>query len=261
MITIKVDDDNLRKMLAAMPSKVGRAAELAIDRTARSVRDAVRAEIPKVFDRPVPYTRNSLQLTLTHNHNMMAEVWFRDPDRMGDHYLVPQVDGGTRKLKGFERALGGMQYIPGHGAKIDQYGNVSVGQIRQILSVLGRAENTAGYSANMSKRSASRGKQRDYVWLPRGRGALPPGVYQRAAAAGAVSGRYSTIADRKSRRASGAFAWQLGAAGDSAVRARGLRAVLVVGRKGVVRPRLPFYGIAQKVAGDTFAVEFARRLR
>ena len=77
---------------------------------------------------------------------------------MGAHYLVPQVDGGQRKLKGFERAIGEGELVPALGAKLNQYGNVSPGQIRQILSVLGKAEASAGYSANITSRSRRRNR-------------------------------------------------------------------------------------------------------
>jgi len=39
--------------------------------------------------------------------------------------------------------------VPGEGAKMDSYGNMSVGQIRQILSWFDAAENWAGSTQNM----------------------------------------------------------------------------------------------------------------
>ena len=102
-------------MLTASPQLANRAAELALDATAKAIRDEVKTTMPRVFDRPTPYTLNSLQVTPTHNHNMTAMVWFKDPDRMGQHYLVPQVDGGPRKLKGFERGLGNQEYTTAEG--------------------------------------------------------------------------------------------------------------------------------------------------
>jgi hypothetical protein len=270
MIHVAIDDATVKEMIRLLPKEAGRAAELAIDNTARQVRDEIKATIPRVFASPVPWTRNSLQLTPTKNHNMIAIVWFKEPERKGramtQHYLVPQVEGGVGQLKGFERALGGVRFVPGVGARLDAYGNVSVGQIKQILSVLGKAEFAAGSSQNATARSRKRNrKQRDYVYLPNGSGKLPPGVYERVQTAGAVAGRYSTLADRKRHTRPGFGAWQQGAGG-SAVRARGLRPVLVRGKQNKnVTPRLPFYEISRKVYDNNFLSnfwrEFFRRVR
>lgn len=168
--------------MKAIPRQANRAAEVALDNTAKDIKKAEVAEMKRVFDSPTRWTLNSLKMTPTINHNMQAVVWFKDPDRMGQHYLVPQVEGGPRKFKGFEQAFGNRMFVPGQAARMTKAGNVSPGQIRQILSVLGRAERTAGYSANVTKRSSSRNKkQRDYVYISKRHGKLYPGIYQRFA--------------------------------------------------------------------------------
>jgi hypothetical protein len=215
----------------------------------------------------VPWTKNSLKMTPTKNHNMQASVWFKEPERKGrsmsQHYLLPQVEGGIGPLRGFERALGSVRYLPGKNARLDKYGNVSVGQIKQILAVLGKAEYAAGSSSNMTTRSKGRNKKlRDYVWLPRGRGKLPPGIYERFTIGNGV------LVDKKARRVlvkigKGNAIWEQGKGG--VVRARGLRAVLVAARGKTVRPRLPFYEIVKKVVDarlvPTFIIELSRRIR
>src|SRR5574340_131161 len=130
MIKVTINDSEIRKMIAALPKSAGRAAEIALDKTAQAIRNEVRDEMRRVFDRPVPYTLNSLQITPTKGHNMQAAVWFKDPERMRQHYLVPQVEGGPRQLKGLERAIAArsgvkMELVPGAGARLDQYGNVA----------------------------------------------------------------------------------------------------------------------------------------
>lgn len=261
-IRVDIDDSDVRKMIAALPKTAGRAAEMALDRTAREIRNEIRDTMRTVFKGPVPYTLNSLQITPTRNHNMEASVWFKDPDRMGQHYLVPQVEGGARKLKGFERAIAGrygvkMEMVPGVGAKIDRYGNVSAGQIKQIMSVLKVAQQYAGYDADITKRSASKGKERDYVLIPKKRGKLLPGVYQRVArGSSSIRGRYSSIDGRIKGRAGGAYAWQVGKR-KLVTRARGLKPILVRGKTGdQVRPRLDFYGIAERVYSQRFTELF-----
>lgn len=266
MITIKIDGiQSVQEMLKQYPVQASRALETAIDKTAREIKDAIKQALPQVFDRPNPYTMNSLRIQPTKNHNMQASVLFKEPGRMTNHYLVPQVLGmnPTRRLKGFEWVLGGKPYIPGRNAQLDQYGNISNGKIRQILSVLGKAEHIAGYAANMTARSQGRNKKpRDYVWLPNGRGKLPPGIYERFTIGNGV------LMDKKARRVNvkngkGHAIWEQGRGG--VVRARGLRAVLVVGRAGRVRQqRLPFYEIGQKVSDalleKLFTLELAKRM-
>lgn len=262
MIKVTVDDQAIRRLMQEMPKTAGRAAERAIDRTATEIRDAVKREIPRVFDNPVPYTRNSLRLTRTRNHNMQASVWFKDPDRMEDHYLVPQVEGTTRKTKGFERALDKIKMVPGRGARMTAAGNVSVGQIRQVLSVLKRSQRTLGYQSNITKRSATRNRnQRDYVYLPRGSGKLPPGVYERVA----QQSRLIDASTKRKFKMSGAKAYQFGKSKGKwqrITRARGLQGILIRGRQQHrYRAQLDFYGIAERIHNRTFRSAFEQELR
>jgi len=256
MIKVSINSREVRKMLATYPKQAKRALEISLDKTAYEIRDAVKSEMKRVFDRPTPYTLNSLKVTRTKNHNMKAYVWFKDPERMSQHYLVPQVEGGTRKYKGFERALGDQMFVPGKGAKMTPFGNIQPGQIRQILSVLKLAERAGGYQANITAKSAKRNsKQRDFVYLMNGSGKLPPGIYERVATT-------KRVALRGKNRKFGEY--QRGVK-SKAVRARGLKPVMLHGRnKAPVRPRLPFYETAQIVYGRVFIAKFraelARRL-
>jgi len=266
MIRVTINDSAVRKLIAALPKTAGRAAEIALDKTAQAIRNEIRDEMRRVFDRPVPYTINSLQITPTRGHNMESSVWFKDPERMQQHYLAPQVEGGSRRLKGLERAIAAksgvkMELVPGAGAKIDQYGNVARGQIMQIMSVLKVSEQWAGHQSDITARSARRGKERDYIFIPRKRGRLLPGIYQRVARGGsAVRGRYSSTDGRTRGRAGGAHAWQIGRK-KLVVRARGLKPILLRGRTGhKVMPLLDFFGIAERVYSERFMVLFTSKL-
>ncbi|MCX5876630.1 MAG: hypothetical protein NT087_10140 [Deltaproteobacteria bacterium] len=262
MITIKIDGiQSVQEMLKQYPAQASRALETAIDKTAREIKDAIKQVLPQVFSSPTPYTMNSLQFTPTKGHNMQASVWFKEPDRMGQHYLVPEVEGGPRRLKGFELALGGNTFIPSQMAKLDRYGNLPYGTIVQILSVLGRAEHVAGFSSNITSRSKKTNrKPRDYVYLPNGSGKLPPGIYQRVqtgAGFGAKTKRTLPFGEYQKGRTRGRFA--------SAIHARGLVPVLIQGKKNTLyRKRLPFYEIGQKVSDalleKLFTLEFFKRL-
>jgi len=263
MIAINIKGvDVVRTMLAAAPKQASRAAEIALDFTAKAIRDDLKKEMRTVFDRPTPFTLNSLQVTPTRGHNMQASVWFKEPARMGQHYLVPQVEGGARKLKGFERGVDLGELIPTRiGAKLDRYGNISAGQIKQIMSVLGKAETSAGYMANITARSRKRNtKERDYVVIDgQQRGRLPLGVYQRVQSGvgfGAKTKR--TFLDRSKSyqkgRTRGRFA--------SVIRARGLKPILLEGHTGhAVKPLLDFYGVAHRTFGQVFEPKFSDTLK
>jgi len=262
MLTVRVDDRRFRRMADKFPAQVRRACEISLDKVAFLGKARVRAEMPRVFDRPTPYTLNSLRVQRTRNHNMRSGVWFKEPDRMVEHYLVPQVFGGPRRLKGFERALGARLYMPSKYARLDRYGNMPYGVIVQILSVLGRAEYLSGYSANITARSKRRNrKPRDYVLLVKKHGKLPPGVYQRVqtgAGFGAKTKRHLPFGEWQKGRRRGRYA--------SVIRARGLRPVLIQSRSKqvVYRPRLRFHRLVQDEVRRrfpvVFAAEFARRM-
>ena len=276
-ITIVVSGQTeVAKALAAFPGKAHRACAIALNKTGKLIKEAEVAEMKAVFDNPTSYTLNSLKLTPATKDNLQATVWFKQPDRMGQHYLVPQVDGGQRKLKGFERGVGLGELTPALGAKLNRYGNVSPGQIRQILSVLGKAETSAGFMANITDRSRRRNtKERDFVVIDnRQRGHLPMGVYQRfqtGAGFGAKTKRTFLDRSKSYQRGSrkqavrdprtgrfvkwfgqGSVFWE-GSQIQSIVRARGLRPVLLVGHTGrQVKPLLDFYGVAQRTFKQRF---------
>lgn len=243
MLTIKVDAE-VEQFLRAFPRETARAVEIALDKTAFDIRGEVQDEMRRVFKNPVPYTLNSLRVTKTRNHNMQASIWFKEPDRMEEHYLVPQVLGDERKTKGFERALDEQKFIPSKGIRLNKYGNITYGNIRKILSGV---------------------KHREYVWLPDGsaRKKLPPGIYERKAYRG--TGLSKT--EKKSLRAGGTY--QRGARRGrmySVIRGRRLKPILIHGRQhGMYRPRLDFYGIARRVFEREFHrhfdAEFQRRLK
>lgn len=254
MLTIVVDNQEVMAMIQAMPRKASRSLELAIDKTARMVRDAVKAQMPIVFSNPTPYTMNSLQLRLTQGHNFQARVWFKTPDRMGAHYLVPEVEGGPRQTKGFELALGGKQYFPtrlaGELGLINQYGNIPGNIIRQMLSVIGTA------TAAPTPRSRGRNRAiKDYVWLPYPKNGLPAGIYERYTTDRLVSGKFSMISGHRKHKRPGFGQWALGQ--QRAIRARGLRPILLLSNVSLkYQPRLPFYRIGNQVIAENLSPQF-----
>ncbi len=175
----------------------------AINETADEIRKAEIETMKKVFDRPTPYVLGSTLVRYAKKKNLSADIGFREFPGKGtpaDKYLWPQVYGGGRNLKRFEKALQeigilipGMYAVPGKGATLDAYGNMSAGMIVKILAYFD-AFGEQGYKANMTaqKRAAmAKGTKKTaslVYFVSKGRGSvswdgkpqhLPPGIYAR----------------------------------------------------------------------------------
>jgi hypothetical protein len=188
-----------------------------LTRTAWKVRTHIQGELPRVFDRPTPYTLRAIfvEEAAANQPALFAEVRFMDDferrTRSGKFfgisnkgtpatkYLNPNVEGGTRRWKAFEKALqyvktmvGGKlvnailpanwYVVPGPGATLDQYGNMSRGQVNQILSQL-RISVLAGSNRAMShdpkKAIAAQRKAGGRFFVVPVGGKGKPGIYQR----------------------------------------------------------------------------------
>lgn len=209
------------------------ATSKALNATAQTIKAEIREAMPRVFDRPTPFTLNSLYLSAATKRNLFSEVWLKDFASKGTpavKYLAPEVYGGTRRQKRSERALeragflpSGMFWTPGTGAKLDKYGNIPGGRITQILSTL-KAFSEVGYMANITERSRKRNKKPRPFFVSRPASVrLPLGVYE----------RYGS-------------------------RQRKIRPVLMFVRQPMYRSRLPFFKIARVVYRREFNQQFAR---
>lgn len=155
----------------------------------------VREAMQKVFDRPTPYTLNSVYVMPAKvvSTEAFAYIAIKDwPDKgiAANKYLSPQIYGGGRNLKRSEEALmrkgflptGSLATAPGKGMKLNAHGNIPGSTMVSILSGLG-AFNEAGYIANRTTKSAAKKekstkKPRQFaVFDPPGEGVL--GVYER----------------------------------------------------------------------------------
>ncbi|MFA5323416.1 MAG: hypothetical protein WC373_12155 [Smithella sp.] len=174
-----------------------KAAVQALNATGYDVIDALKEEMRFAFDRPTPYTLNSLRLQKATIGNMRAKIapaeWAGKGTPAKD-YLGPEIFGGPRKQKRSERALQAMgvlprdmYIVPGSGATLDAYGNQSLGEIRQILSWFGAAGMRLGYNANMTAKKKSQlmhgaGRRKGYgityFAITSGKSNLRRGIYR-----------------------------------------------------------------------------------
>jgi len=191
-VSVKTDMERLMRDVKAEARQVRISAAIALTKTAKLAQADIKQEMRRVFDRPVAYTLNSTFVKPATVQSLASTVGIKDDMFSGGkgtlpvNYLSPQIAGGDRKLKRFERALqsrghlpDGMMAVPGAAAKIDGNGNMSRGQLMQILSALGAGEKSAGYSANRTARSRKRNRKQAQFFVGRpGGGRLPLGVWQ-----------------------------------------------------------------------------------
>lgn len=233
MLQIKINTDNLFRAMDQAAGQVAYATMLAINKTADQARAEVQTEMQRVFDRPTPWVINSLRVKYASKASLTASLGYKDKNsaESSRSMVEPHVEGGSRNFKGMEVRLNragllpsGWNAVPGAAASLDPYGNMSRGQISQILNVLG-TYTEAGYNkANsktvdrLAKGNAKKGTYGFVYWVNKvgasGPGKhLAPGVYQR------VSTGYGSS----------------------------LKPILMFVKRAVYRPRLDFYGIGQRV--------------
>lgn len=158
MLSIKVQGaDDLKRLLSVAPRKLEIATQRALLKTAQHVKTAETAEMGRAFKNPTRWTLGAMRVKAT--NKFTVEVGIVDPGgyyKRAASYLGTQVGGGQRRAKAMEKALqshgllpSGWFTVPGEGARIDAFGNMSVGQVKQILSWFDAAENWAGSTQNM----------------------------------------------------------------------------------------------------------------
>ncbi|ATE84714.1 hypothetical protein B9J07_25530 [Sinorhizobium sp. LM21] len=161
------------------------ATAQALNDTVEDLRDYHRTLLPIIFDRPTRYTLNSLRvLKASTRRDLVAGIYFKESNRKGGHYLMPQVDGGTRPHKPFERWLiqrGIMQAneyaVPASGLKLDAYGNVSGSVITAILSQLFASPDAHQWETARSRKRA--GPARNRYFVPQAGSSLRRGIWRR----------------------------------------------------------------------------------
>lgn len=197
LIRIRIDNDIKRtlRQIDANRKQQRVAAAIALTKTVKAAVPKQYDEMRRVFDRPTRYTLNSLHIRPATPSRLVAEVGLKDrtSGTPAAKFLDPQIQGGARRQKGFERLLSragvlrqGWLAVPARGARLDAHGNVSRGQLVQILSVL-RAFSNVGFNANITERSRAKNrKPRDYfvsgpvvAAKAANGGRLPFGIYER----------------------------------------------------------------------------------
>jgi hypothetical protein len=190
-VSVQSNFPEVASRLKVLGSQASFVAAVALTRSIRDTQEAIKAEMQRAFDRPTAYALNGTFIKPATKQNLEARIWVKDnPFGKGtpaDRFLLPQIYGGGRGLKGMERILqrnglmrAGWFAVPAAGAQLDGNGNVKRSQITQILSQL-RAQSGSGYesratgSARSNRTVARQGVT--YIALPVKRRGLEPGIY------------------------------------------------------------------------------------
>lgn len=161
----------LQRRMAQLPRQARYAGARALNDAAFKLREDLRQELGRAFDRPTPYITNSPRVTRMASPES-PQAWVApayqggkgvDPDKV----LLAEVFGGTRRLKRFEIALqrkgilpNGMAAVPAtwllaDPAAGDGHGGIKGSFIVRLLSFL-QAFGEQGYRANMTDKGRAK---------------------------------------------------------------------------------------------------------
>jgi len=240
----------------------------ALTRTALHLREVQRSELVRSLDRPTPYTIRAIQMVNANGNlggatadSLAVDVRIADAEtnkgtgRPSVRWLWWQVDGGAnRQLKGFEKALQakglmpkGWYAVPGAGARLDPYGNVSPGQIVQILSQL-HAGNEKGKLSFMAKGTDKKSQR------------------SRARAMGRAGGQFFAVTETTKKRNGLAPGIYMNSGTDMGARRGGykstgyIKPVLIFVRGVAYARRYDFMGTANSVINYTLPEQLDRAL-
>ena len=236
MITLNIKQDLERAQTGLtnfQKAQVPYAAALALNAVAEIAKQTIKTNMSIFFDRPTPYTLNSIMVIPATKTNLTAIVGSKDSASRtpASAYLKWEITGGNRAMKSTERSVGSI-FVPAKASKLDQYGNLPSSIVALIRSAIASGSNSV---VSGSKR---------YVVIhagnPRG---LTPGVYVTSAAnlSTKISGR------RGSKTAT--------------TRGTGpLKPVVFFEPKATYTPRYDLEGIVSRVVSSQFARQFESML-
>lgn len=171
--TIRMLDERVRK-------QVPFATARALTRTAKKAERRVHNEMRQVFDRPTPWTLKTIRTKPATKRDLQAMVYLKDTlpggkargsasDILGHHFT-----GGSRQRKALEMWLtragllgSNERVVPGSAARLDSYGNMSRGQVQQILSQLRAGGDPASFKSSSARSRRNVRKAGRIFWARR----------------------------------------------------------------------------------------------
>jgi hypothetical protein len=196
MMDIKIDTSIVSKMAGRITEVEGQMPFLlayALTKSVQAAQQAEREVMERVFDQPTRYTLNALAVIPATKYNLTATLHFREGGGTPAwKFLGPEVRGGSRHKKGFERALeragilrANEYAVPSKFMPLDGNGNMRPGLITRILSDVGANPDPLSNASTKGRRKRRMRGGGFYFLLRRdGSSALGTKVYGRRAASG-----------------------------------------------------------------------------
>ena len=194
-ISVQADVARLTRHLREVERKqIPFATAQALTAAATGAKVDVRAAMASIFDRPTAFTLNSIYVQKASKSRLEADIHIKDEGGKGTaagKYLLPEIVGGPRMQKPFERRLtaagiGTGYFAPAYGADFDANGNMNRGQIVAILSAMNAMNDVAAKGLNGRKRGVRKAEK---YFVVNGQNApykngngLRPGIYKRTSA-------------------------------------------------------------------------------
>lgn len=163
----------------------------ALNDTAREARKIVQDEMDRVFDRPTPYAKRGVVYDKASKERLQAAVVVTGDRTRGGlpatAFLGPQIQGGLRTHKAFERQLiqRGVMIntevaIPAARTPLDRYGNITQGFLNRLMADLQIDYRGAGATRTRTDRSKKRNQnyRSARFFVPRRGSDHAPGIWQ-----------------------------------------------------------------------------------
>jgi hypothetical protein len=144
--------------------RLNAAVSTSLTRGAKEMAGQWQDQIDRRIDRPIARTKSATTFQSATAASLQSRVLVKDnlSGTSPSEYLGPQERAGSRNLKKFEAALQasgamprGYVVVPGRGAQLDAYGNVSRAQIIAVITQLG-TDYSPGYQRVIPKTVAGR---------------------------------------------------------------------------------------------------------
>jgi hypothetical protein len=154
-----------------IPYATATALNFLADKAHKSLKDSMSVD----FDRPTRWALNGIRVTKASvSRGLESSVWLKDEFAGGrggtpaTKFLAPEIEGGKRHQKRFEKAFwykmrtlglpaSYRNIVPAKGMKLDRYGNIPNSTIVQLLSATD-SFNEQGFSANQTTDTAKKAK-------------------------------------------------------------------------------------------------------
>lgn len=190
-VTASIDTSKLTRDLQYWQKvHVPLAIAKALTFTGKAIQRELVADMGRVFDRPTRWTLNSTWLRPATVQRLEALIKIKDEafkSLPAIKWLGAEIEGGYRDPKRSEQLLrsagilGRDEFIvPGAGARLDAHGNMSRGQIQQILSRVGASRDPLQNRIGRVTKARGQSYRETYFALRHPRGRLTRrGIYRR----------------------------------------------------------------------------------